>query len=60
MWLDIKDQNDLKVICQSSLKKGKVKCDKTFCVFGEVFVNSCYFEVFEIFIKVEKNCAFFL
>ena len=39
----------------SSLKKVKVKCDKIFRVLGEVFkLNSCFYPVFEMYIKEEK------
>ena len=40
----------------SSLKEGKVKCDKTFRLFGEFFyLNSYFYPVFVILIKEDTR-----
>ena len=41
---------------RSSLKKGHVKINEIYRVFGEFFkLNSCFYPVFDILIKEEKS-----
>ena len=59
MWLDKLKWS--KWSQRFSLKKGKVKLDKFYREFSEVFyLNSCFYPVFEILIKEKKMRVLFI